>query len=435
MNERRGGNGSWDVLVVGAGMAGLGCARALAEAGLRVCVLEAEGRVGGRVRTERVGDAVVELGAEFVHGRPEELLALIKEAGLTLVERGGVDVSFEDGHLVEEADEEEEGRFAPLERLRVFRGEDVSFRAWLDGSEWATDEEVREGALGYVEGFNAADATVISARSLGVQQEAEDASEGERLAHVSEGYDRVAEFLTERVRAQGGEVRCGVRVEAVHWGVGRAALETNEGEFAAPKVVLTLPLGVVQAGDVRIVPEPVTILRAAGRMRMGEVCRFSMVFRTRWWEGMEPQPAMRELSFLFDFEELPSVWWTAHPEQTAVLTGWVGGPRARGLLAMTEEQLTEIAVRQVARLFGVDEERVRTEMVALRTHDWSADVGTRGSYSYVAVGGLDASARMSEPVEQTLYFAGEHTDTSGHWGTVHGALRSGLRAARQVLGR
>ena len=50
------------------------------------------------------------------------------------------------------------------------------------------------------------------------------------------------------------------------------------------------------------------------------------------------------------------------------------------------------------------------------------------------VGALDEPARMAEPVEETLYFAGEHTDTTGHWGTVHAALRSGLRAAKQVLG-
>ncbi len=423
---------AWDVLVVGAGMAGLGCGRALAEAGLRVCVVEARERVGGRVRTERIGDAVVELGAEFVHGRPAELLALIGEAGLTAVERGGASVSFEDGQLAEEADEEDE-RFAPLERLRTFAGEDVSFQAWLDASEWAADEAVRGGALGYVEGFNAADATVISARSLGVQQEAEDQSEGERLAHVAEGYDRVAEFLADRVRAAGGEVRCGVRVEAVRWGVGRVALETAVGELVAARAVVTLPLGVLQAGDVRIVPEPVTVLRAAAGMRMGEVCRFTMVFRTRWWEGMEPQPAMQELSFVLNLAELPSVWWTAHPEAETVLTGWVGGPRARGLLALGEQELELVAVRQVARLFGVEEERVRAEMVGFATHDWSADEAARGAYSYVAVGGAEASARMSEPVEHTLFFAGEHTDTSGHWGTVHGALRSGLRAARQVL--
>ncbi len=422
----------WDVVVVGAGMAGLGCARALAEHGLRVCVVEARDRVGGRVRTERVGEQVVELGAEFVHGRPVELLRLIGEAGLSICERSGAQVSFADGRLV--VDDAEERSFAPLGDLRGFAEEDVSFRAWLEAQGEAVPPEARAAVLGYVEGFNAADAGEISARALGVQQAAEEEIEGDRLAHVREGYARVAEFLAARVRAAGGEVRCGVTVDAVRWWVGRAVLETSAGEVVGAKAVLTLPLGVLQAGAVRIVPEPVTILRAAGQMRMGAVCRFSMVFRERWWEGMASQPAMRELSFLFDFGELPSVWWTTYPEEGAVLTGWVGGPRARGLLEMTEEQLRELAVWQVGRLFGVGEEFVREQMVGFATHDWSADPLALGAYSYVAVGGVEASRRMSEPVEHTLYFAGEHTDVTGHWGTVHGALRSGLRAAGQVLG-
>jgi predicted flavoprotein YhiN len=56
-----------------------------------------------------------------------------------------------------------------------------------------------------------------------------------------------------------------------------------------------------------------------------------------------------------------------------------------------------------------------------------------GAYSYVATGGLNASRQMTVPVAETLFFGGEHTDVTGHWGTVHAAMRSGLRAAAQVL--
>ena len=73
------------------------------------------------------------------------------------------------------------------------------------------------------------------------------------------------------------------------------------------------------------------------------------------------------------------------------------------------------------------------QLAATYTHNWRDDPYSCGSYSYVPAGGLDASAAMTEPEAGTLFFAGEHTDTSGHWGTVHAALRTGLRAARQVL--
>src|SRR6202789_4454936 len=97
-----------DVVVIGAGMAGLTAARALAEAGLKVLVIEAEDRIGGRILTRHVGEEAIELGAEFVHGRPPELWALIDEAGLETYERDGAQVCFEDGALGDLGSESED---------------------------------------------------------------------------------------------------------------------------------------------------------------------------------------------------------------------------------------------------------------------------------------------------------------------------------------
>src|ERR1700722_14320186 len=98
-------NDSNDVVVIGAGMAGLTAARALAEAGMKVLVIEAQERIGGRIWTQHVGDEAIELGAEFIHGRPSELWALIDEAGLEAYERDGAQVCFEDGVLADCNDE------------------------------------------------------------------------------------------------------------------------------------------------------------------------------------------------------------------------------------------------------------------------------------------------------------------------------------------
>ena len=429
---------SFDVLVVGAGMAGLACARQLAEAGLRVCIVEAAERVGGRVLTKRVEGQVLELGAEFVHGRPPELLALIREAGLTLTERTGSHMAFEDGRLQEADAEDEEARFAPLEKLREFAGPDVSFREYLERSGAMREADPRQAVLGYVEGFNAADADEISARSLGVQQAAENSIEGDRIAHLSEGYDRLPQFLAEKIKAAGGTIITNTRVAAIQWQPGRVSLQTDSGEFGAPKAVITLPLGVLQAGTIAMVPQPSNVLRAAAKMRMGPVCRFTLLFRERFWAEM-PLPSAQgagsldDLSFLLDSEALPAVWWTAHPERTPCLTGWAGGPSAQRLLVLSAEELGALGCRALARLFQRSEAELLSRLEACVTHNWSADPCSVGAYSYVGVGGVDASWQMSEPVAQTLYFAGEHTDTTGHWGTVHGALRSGLRAAAQIL--
>ena len=148
-------------------MAGLTAARALAEAGVRALVLEAQERIGGRIMTQHVGGEAIELGAEFIHGRPPELWALIDEAGLESYERGGAQVCFEDGALTNCSGGMDDV-FEPLEKLEHFDGPDITFAEYLDRDE--ISEEDRGRMIGYVEGFNAADHRVISAASLGAQQ-------------------------------------------------------------------------------------------------------------------------------------------------------------------------------------------------------------------------------------------------------------------------
>ena len=427
-----------DVLVIGAGMAGLACARALLERGLRVTVLEAQQRVGGRILTKHADGEIIELGAEFIHGQPEDLLALLSEAGLTLYERTGTQVEYAKHHLGVESDEKQERSFDPLEDLEHFEGKDISFVDYLDRQN-VTGED-RSSAISFVEGFNAADATIASATALGAQQRAEDRIEGDRAWKIREGYDRLPEFLLDRVRSLGGTILFGAEVQAVRWSRGEILLEASTGTCTARRCVITLPLGVLQAGDVRFSPEPEGIWRAMSGMRMGQVCRFTMVFRRAFWTSIEPQPEMRSMSFLFSPEQTPfspeqtiSVWWTSLPEDSRTLTGWIGGPRSASLLAMSQDDLAHHACAALAQIFDTEPAWVWEQMLSMHQHAWDADPYARGAYSYVAVGGIDASQRMSEPVEDTLFFAGEHTDISGHWGTVHGALRSGLRAAEQIL--
>jgi monoamine oxidase len=428
-----------DGIILGAGMAGLAAARALAERGLRVCVLEAKERVGGRVMSQKVdGGGTVELGAEFVHGRASELWALIDEVGAKTVERDGSMLREQRGGGLAEDDPQDESMFEPLVQLEGLAGEDRTFADWLATSD--VDENLRPALRSYVEGFNAADARRISVHSLGAQQKAEDKTDGDRSWHVLGGYAQLAEYLAARVKELGGEVRLGCEVLGVRWSAGRVFVNTTQGEFSAPQCIVTFPLGVVQKvnqpGGMLMDPEPRAIAQARC-LEMGHASRFTMVFRERWWERsrlLDPE-TLRAMSFLFTSSRLPPVWWTSHPEAEtmAALTGWVGGPRALELEGKSAEELGGDACTALAQIFAVEEKIVRVALIATYTHDWAADRFTQGAYSYVPVGAMDASAAMAQPEAETIFFAGEHTDVTGNWGTVHAAIRSGLRAAAQIL--
>ena len=403
--------------MIGAGMAGLAAARVCAEAGLRVVVLEAQERVGGRIRTLRVGGEVIELGAEFVHGRPPELWALIEEAGLATYERtGDFLVAGEDGLKPMEWDEDD-----ATKSLKGFAGPDCSFAEYV-GRQGLSETEKRE-EIGYVEGFNAADAQEASVVALGLQQVAEDAIEGDRSWRVADGYDRVPGFLAAKVQAAGGVIELGAAVEEIAWGDSGVKVVTRDGRrFSARRCVVTLPLGVMLGAKApRFQPEPERVFAAMKQMRMGNARRVTMIFRRRIWpDGM---------SFLLTREQRVPVWWTASPTESLTLTGWIGGPQSHEFIEGAEQQ----AIDALTGALGIARREVEEALVSAHTFDWLGDFYSRGAYSWVPVGGANASAAMSQPVDDTLFFAGEHTDTTGHWGTVHAALRSGLRAGRQVL--
>lgn len=426
------------VVVIGAGVAGLLAALRLAEAGCAVTVLEAAERVGGRVRTVHVAGCAVELGAEFVHGKPPELLAMLDELSLEKYELSGTNFIYGAAGVSAQMDAAEGGAFDLLQQIEQWSAahadEDVSFAQWC--ARQGVQQEDVEGARGYVEGFNAADAQEISVQSLAVQQRAEDAIEGDVSFHVRGGYQGLAEMLQARLQRAGGRVVLGARVVQVRWSAGAVACVCADGaSYAAQAAVVTLPLGVLQAGAVEFVPQPGDVLRQAARMRMGHVCRVNLVFQRRWWVGL--QDGLEEMSFLLPEERLQgahfNVFWTGYPSLDPVITAWSGGPAARVFDGLDEHARARVACGDLARIFGLSVQQVLDELVAHRMHDWSRDALAMGAYSWVPAGAVDASAKMAEPIEGTLFFAGEHTDVTGHWGTVHGALRSGVRAAQQVL--
>ena len=369
---------------------------------------------------------------------------------MKLVERSGSFVRYRDNALVTDDDDGDgQGRYEKsdaddplrlMEELEDRYGPDLSFAEFLDQKQCdqkRLSAERREAVIGYVEGFNAADYRVASVAALGLQQKAEDAIEGDRLFHISGGYDQIPAFLGARFEAQGGRIRLATRVHRLEWQAGSVVAHASQGIFTGRRAIITVPLGVLQRSAIEFVPplpRPIqAILTPTGPIRMGDAHRFTLIFRERFWKDLPPQPALGELSFLIAPEIVPGVWWTPHPEQSNALTGWVGGPRAPKLAGLSEDSLGARACETLAELFHLNVAFIKGLLIGCYTYNWLDDPNSLGAYSYIAKDGLDAPGRLAEPIADALYFAGEHTTTDGHWGTVHAALSSGLRAATQIL--
>lgn len=433
---------SADVVIVGAGMAGLAAAAALRRGGVRAAVFEARDRIGGRAftRHEARVPVPVELGAEFVHGEAPVTTRLLNEAGLAAMDVAG-------GHLQADG-----GRVHPADFWRRIervlkrldrRGRDCSFLEVLEHDARRLPAADRASALEFVQGFHAADPAEISAHAIAPEPGEPPAASAARIARLVDGYDRLAAWLA---RDLGGALRQRTTVEEIAWERGAVEVRVRSAygkraRVRARAAIVTLPVGVLQAppgaaAAVRFTPDPPRVRAALQALASGSVTRLVCAFREMPWNGARKLPggdALEHASFLHLRGAPFPVWWTAWPLRVPVWVAWCGGPPSAALSRRPRAEVASAALESLAERIGVTPRKMESRLTGVWTHDWDADPHARGAYSYPRVGGADAANTLARPVQSTLFFAGEATDTDGNTGTVEGALASGERAAQQVL--
>lgn len=404
------------MIVVGAGAAGLAAADELARAGRSVLVVEARDRVGGRCLTRRLPGVPVpvELGAEFIHGRPQATLSLLRRAGIAAVDSTRTQLVSIGGKL------QSVNIFAQAQRVarNGLKGKDVSFRAYL--ARQRVPKLTRSLATMMVQGFDAADPARASAREI--VEEWSGGGLGASQPRPYGGYGVMLEWLAHSAVGNGARLQLDTVVQSVRWKPRSVELKgTLRGEAWsawAPRAVITLPIGVLSSLRIR------EKTAALGRLASGPVIRVAMAFRSAFWEKDHPGNAF----FHSPTAPFPT-FWTPLPMHAPLLTAWAGGPKAQKLTGRSQEFLLKQALASVRSVLKSDE-----EPVAFLVHDWQADPHSRGGYSYVRVGGTGAREQLAEPLGDTLHFSGEATDVEQS-GTVGGALASGIRAAREILGK
>jgi monoamine oxidase len=424
-----------DIIVIGAGAAGLMAARLLAKAGKRVIVLEARNRTGGRIHS--IDDASffkgAELGAEFVHGDLPVTLALLDEAGIGHRHAGGDMWHYKNGKFSND-DEQMEGWDELMKNLIKLR-QDTSISDFLN--KYFPDEKyqpLKRSVLRFVAGYDTADPDKASAFALREEWMNEDDGAQHR---VDGGYCRMISYLSNEIKSAGGQIYLNSPVKSVDYSNKSVKVITATGDtHEANKVLLALPLGILQLsaqdnGHIKFTPAIDAHAEALQQIGFGAIIKILFRFDKPFWEQTDGVD-LKDMAFLLTEEKVPT-WWTQIPDQEPVLTGWLGGGPAKTLEHASEEELFDLAIASLSNIFKIDVAELKDRLIARYIVNWTADPFTRGSYAYDTVTSAQARTVLSSPAGKTIYFAGEYLYHGPSMGTVEAALTSGKNAAESIL--
>lgn len=421
-----------DVLVIGAGMAGLAAARTLADAGASVLVLEGRNRIGGRIHTDTSLGAPVDLGAAWIHGhRGNPLMAIARQAGLATF------LTDEDSLLLQAAP-----GGPPVDDATLDAGDQHWYRRLERGAEIGRAGESLASAMARAGPRQAADDwrdLAYGAFDFGgpldrISARLSDSDEihpgGDAL--ILGGCVRLCDWL-----ARGLDIVTGAPVSSINSSrPGAVLVRAGNRDYAARAVVVTLPLGVLKAGAVRFHPPlPPSHSAPVARLDISSVLKVAMVHDTAFWpgdtqwfgavsDGNGAAPAFPIALSLMASHQAAILVAVAAGRPAEQLDWQIGRGDAATVIEMAAAQ-TSAAI-----LPGAASARLPRKSVA---SNWLSDRLSLGAYSFpgLTARGDDYDA-LAEPVSSGLVLAGEHT--SAQWrGTMHGAYDSGIRAAQQIL--
>ena len=435
------------IIIIGAGASGLMAARRLSGAGFVVTVLEASSSPGGRIfslpatGSKWAGlptaghegfSTVVEGGAEFIHGELPLSLQLAKEAGIVLHPVQGDMVRLQRGKsLTESGDHEFMGKDWDelMERMEQLE-DDVPIADFM-AQHFPEDQytALKDSVRRFAEGYDLADVHRVSTKALYNEW----AREGEEEEYRLEGgYRRLIDFLVGECRKQGVGFHFSLPVEQVNWSPGGVEVIGEKGEvFKCDRLVVTASLGVLQADPelLRFSPAIPIHRHAIKQMGYGSVVKILAEFKRPFWK--ERKPAGKTL-FIISEEAIPT-WWTQPDDSDCLLTGWLAGANMKAFQQLSEEKRSESCFQSLGAIFSIDKEVIRQELVVLKILDWANPPYVRGGYSFDTVETGKARHQLLQPVEGTIWFAGEALYDGIAPGTVEAALTSGHEVAEKII--
>ncbi len=413
------------VLVIGAGIAGLAAAYHLKEAGIEVTVLEGRDRIGGRVWTDRdFAGFPVEFGAELIHGRAPEVNTWrwVEKLGLKTWHWNKLDDSMI---------ETEAGGWLTMGAARAQSPELDATRSWKLGAVPLPRADEDLGTYLRRIGFSDAQMRYVQrsfANAEGDSLRYLNAKAHAHLFHDSDGADAYSDYRIldgydsyYTQLAAGIDVRLNCAVTAIRWAQG-VQVETAGGAFAADAAIITLPLGVLQAGGIDFSPAlPASKIEALRGLQMGPVMK--MVYRFA-------EPILDPAIGAVYARGNPPMWWSpslGRRGSAVVWTGFFTGDYARELLPLGEVAALRHGLETLRRAIGKPD----LQYEDARWVNWVEDEFTRGGYSVCLPGHYDARERLAAPTPP-LYWAGEASAPHHLAAMVHGAYFTGARAAAEI---
>jgi len=428
-----------DIIIIGAGAAGLAAAHELSRAGKKVCVLEARPRLGGRAWTKPLAnsDAFIEYGAEFIHGTNAESWKFIQESGLRTREILRDIRIYDNGFLP--ADESYWPQVQnTLKALFRYAEPDIPVaEALAKARQDKISPEALDQVARLVQGYHAGDLSKMSIMSLQKIEEESNDEGSHRNFVLTYGYCALFDWLANSIHSYAG---CQIIypkavVTKVQWERGKVLVSahTKDGllELSAHKLLTSIPLGVWktatgQKGHIEFSPPLKHRDSLLAGLEMGNVLK--VVFEVDLSAAHQ-----FETCSVLSKDEFFSFWWFRKHQNKMLAIGWTGGPSAGALSKRGDDAVIATARAALEKILGVTEKTTEHPIGAAYFHDWLKDPYARGAYSYIAAGGLDAQKELAMPIDDTLYFAGEMIPPHGEPGTIHGAMASGLAAARAIL--
>ena len=407
-----------DVIIIGAGAAGLSAAKELSRLGLSYIVVEGSHRIGGRAYSEEIAPGVwFDLGCSYLHqGDTNPFVAIADELGVTIGKDYG-DIFkdnklslYQDGVPLNPAEREaylsSQNECYTAIHAAADRGEDVAIADLLDLENKYAMTYANSMAATYAQ-----DIDQISSIEVATFEEGPDIP-------ILNGYGNLVAAWANDI-----PVSLNTKVERVEYSNKRVSVATSRGTLQARTVLSTVSNGILAAGEIKFTPAlPDWKFEAVSGLPIGTLNKICVYFDQDIFS-----PERRGFHIVCN-ENAGAAGFEASVmgQNTAIV--FVGGRHAIWLEKQGQQASHEFAVNQVAEVFGNDIRKQEMRSIATA---WTSDPWTRGSYSCALPGHAHQRVELARPLDDCLFFAGEATTVGDH-ACCHGAYRSGIRAAQEI---